>query len=226
MTGRRLVPVLPAALALALAAPAAAQTFAIPGNTVLNVPVESLASLRFKKVVRQGFDVSCGAAAMATLFTYFYGDPRSERELIDDMVTAGDVEQIQKRGFSMLEMKRAAEARGYAAEGFQLGSVRDLLQLKVPVITLVNTRGYAHFVIVKGVENGRVLIADPAFGNLSRPLAQFEAEWKNIILAVVSQRRTGDAAFRTSQVVTAPSDDVVMLLSRNLATIRPLAGEF
>lgn len=224
MTGRRLIPVLFAAFALS--APAAAQTFAIPGNTVLNVPVESLAGLRFKNVVRQGFDVSCGAAAMATLFTYFYGDPRTERELIDDMVAAGDVEEIQKRGFSMLEMKKAAEARGYAADGFQLASVRDLLQLKVPVITLINTRGYAHFVVVKGVENGRVLIADPAFGNLSRPLDQFESEWKNIILAVVNQQRQGDETFRTSQVVKGPSEEIMMLLSRNLATIRPLAGEF
>ena len=37
-----------------------------------NVPVRSMQELKFTETVRQGFDFSCGSAALATLLTYHY----------------------------------------------------------------------------------------------------------------------------------------------------------
>src|SRR5690554_4716261 len=47
------------------------------------VPVASLAALKYANLVRQRFDYSCGAAALATLLTYGYGHTVGEMDIID-----------------------------------------------------------------------------------------------------------------------------------------------
>jgi hypothetical protein len=82
MTGRRTA--LAALLVVgAWAAPAtAAELVALPGRTVITAPVKSMMELRFVNVVRQAYDVSCGAAALATLLTYYYDLPVGEQQII------------------------------------------------------------------------------------------------------------------------------------------------
>lgn len=210
----------------ALAPPAGANTFRVPGHTVLTVPVRSLVELRFKNVVRQAHDVSCGAAALATLLTYYYGQPTTERELIAAMIEFGDKEKIQKDGFSLLEIKRFVEKRGYVANGYRIKDVQRISNLRIPAITLITVRGYAHFVVIKGVAQGQVFIADPAFGNRSRPLEDFGQEWNGVILVVLSGARAGQSAFALDPTLKAPARDVMLILDRGLRSIAPGAGEF
>ena len=44
-------------------------------------PVKSLLEVRQDRVTVQQWDLSCGAAALATLLKYQYGDPVSERDI-------------------------------------------------------------------------------------------------------------------------------------------------
>lgn len=203
-----------------------ATLFRVPGQTLLNVPVRSLVELRFKNMVRQAYDISCGAAAMATILKYYYAEEVTEGEAIAAMLELGDKEKIQEDGFSLLEMKRFAEQRGYVSAGYRIKDVANLSKLRVPVITLVNVRGYAHFVVVKGVAQGQVFLADPAFGNRSRPLEGFANEWNNVILVVLSEARGGDSAFTLDPTLKAPASDVMLILERGLRSIAPAAGEF
>lgn len=217
-----------AALGAAAAVPGAGLASPLPiGNGArAQINVRSLAEMKFNGVVRQQFDVSCGAAAVATLLTYFYGDDRGERDVIETVFEFGDKEKIQKDGFSMLELKRYGERAGYVVQGYRIPDVESLAKLEVPALTLVNTRGYNHFVVLRGVRNGRVLLADPAFGNIKRPLNAFQGEWGNVVLLFLSKTSTGNDEFVTDHSLNAPDDQVILLVNRVLHSIRPAFNEF
>jgi predicted double-glycine peptidase len=209
------------------ATPSAAGTLPVPGGTTLvNMPVKSLVELRFTNVVRQAYDVSCGAAALATILKYYYGESVTEQMIVDAMMAIGDKEKIQKDGFSLLEMKRYAERRGYVSVGYKVSDLDKLSKLKVPVISLVNARGYNHFVVIKGVADGQVFTADPAFGNQSRSLEAFSQQWNGVILVLLSDTKNGNSHFTLDPTLRAPVGQVIPLLGRILGGVRPEAGGF
>jgi hypothetical protein len=213
---------------LILASPSAsgAGLLGTPDGSRLNVAVRSFVELRFRDVVRQSRDVSCGAAALATLLTHYWGEPITEQQAIEAMAQLGDRQRIEQEGFSLLEMKRFAEGRGYAAVGYRVEGAANLVKLPVPVISLVNVRGYAHFVVIKGVAGDHVFIADPAFGNRVRSLERFEREWNGVILAVVSPTRVGNTAFMADALPRTRAGEVILLLDRGLRAVAPGRGEF
>jgi predicted double-glycine peptidase len=126
----------------------------------------------------------------------------------------------------MLEIKRAVEEHGYVATGYKLNNADDLAKLKVPALTLINTRGYSHFVVVKTVENGVAYIADPAFGNLRKTLSEFESGWDQVVLLILNERRERNGAFVMDQTVKAPMDQVIRLMDRTWTPLQRLPGEF
>ena len=196
------------------------------GGGLINVKRASVVDLKFKQVVRQRFDLSCGSAALATLLKYYYGLKVTEKQLIDEMVRHGDKAKIRKLGFSMLELKKYGDRHGFVARGFKVKSVESLTKLKIPVITLITTRGYGHFVVLKGVKNGRVYYADPAFGNRSRTYGEFRKEWSKIILVFVSRKLAAKNQFRLTAGLSAPVGQLRYLLDAYLTRVRPGTGEF
>ncbi|HEX7038395.1 MAG TPA: C39 family peptidase [Pseudomonadales bacterium] len=153
------------------------------GGARYQVAIASFQELRFRGVVRQTRDFSCGSAAVATLLSHHYRDQRSEEAVFTAMFEAGDQQKIRAKGFSLLDMKRYLEREGYAADGFRL-TLDQLVELGVPAIALVETQGYSHFVVVKAVDDRRVLLADPAIGNHAMPRRRFEASWNGIFFIV------------------------------------------
>lgn len=193
------------ALLLAFGAPlhAGVLELRVPQAGQFGVRVTSLKEARFRTTVQQRFDFSCGSAATATLLTYQYGHPVSEEEVFVRMYAHGDQARIRREGFSLLDMRRFLQARGYEADGFEL-PLDKLLEQGLPAIVLLNDRGYRHFVVIKGLRHGRVLLGDPARGTRAMSRRRFEALWDNNVLFVVHNRR--DSA-RFNQAVdwrTAP----------------------
>lgn len=172
-----------ALLAWAACAPAAAIDLAV-GGARLRVPVASIKQLRFATTLRQQYDFSCGSAALATLLTHHYGDPVGEQQVFEAMFLRGDQARIRKEGFSLLDMQRFLAARGYKADGFRL-PLQKLVDTGRPAIVLVSDRGYHHFVVIKGVADGRVLVGDPSSGTRMLTQATFEAIWSNRLLFVI-----------------------------------------
>jgi len=208
------------------AGPAWADIVRLPGGAMIEVPRKSIVDLRYTKMVRQRFDLSCGAAAIATLLSYFYGDKVEEAAVIEEAVKLGDKAKIEKDGFSMLELKRFGERRGYFVQGFKITKPDAVAEIKIPFLTLINSRGYNHFVIVKGTKDGVVYIADPAFGNRSRTLEEFKAEWSQIILVYLSKTKKPDNQFALESGLRAPTGQVVQLVDRYLTRVRPGANDF
>src|SRR5262249_4631145 len=144
----------------------------------VDVSVTSWRAMRDAGVVRQGFDYSCGAAALATLLSGT-GQPVSEREILQAVfATLSDAEatRTMQKGLSLLDLKRVAEARGHAAEGYRI-SAETLVQLTRPALVLIEPYGYSHFAVLRGVRGDRVYLADPARGNVRTSAARFLRNW-------------------------------------------------
>jgi predicted double-glycine peptidase len=156
------------------------QGYAAPGGPA-GKPVRSLLELRNDKLVRQHWDLSCGAAAVATLMTYQLGAPVTEREAALGMLHATDVGRVRARlGFSLLDLKRFAASRGFAADGYGGLSLDELVAM-APVIAPMRVRGFGHFVVVRGRRGDRLLLGDPAFGNRTMSTDAFEQAWSSRI---------------------------------------------
>lgn len=138
----------------------------------------SLKEIREAGVVIQQWDTSCAAAALATVFTYGFADPVSEREVAGGLLRQTEPLKVRHRGgFSMRDMKRYAEERGYRATGFRDMSFEDIRYFDAPIVP-IDIRGYNHYVIFKGLTPaGKVRLADPAYGNRTISREKFEAVW-------------------------------------------------
>jgi uncharacterized protein len=143
--------------------------------------VRSLLEIRNERVVLQRWDLSCGAAALATLLTFQQGDPVSEREVALGLMGREEYLELPelvtvRQGFSLLDLERYVEGRGY--RGRPLGGLdyADLPGL-APLIVVIEEAGYNHFVVYRGQMLDRVLLADPAFGTRTMRVDQFERAW-------------------------------------------------
>lgn len=165
----------------------------IPGiSPTLNV--ESFQARRFSAVIPQHFDFSCGSAALASLLTYSYAVPVDEITVFRSMIAHGDKTVIEKEGFSLLDMKEYLARRGLPSGGFR-APLSKLTAVGVPAIVLINERGYRHFVVVTGVQNGRVLLADPAVGLRSQSVGTFKRQWSGIFFLILDHVTEARATF-------------------------------
>lgn len=152
---------------------------------VLSKRLKSMKELRQSNMVPQSRDFSCGAAAIATVLRYYYGQPVSELDAILGMFKHGDQQDIRKRGFSLFDMKRFANSIQYQADGFKIPKVDILKTLQIPVIVLIDTQSYKHFVVLRRVDDKYAYISDPSWGNRKVPLKEFAKSWdQNIAFAI------------------------------------------
>ncbi len=163
-----------------------------------SVKVISLKEARFQTIIKQQFDFSCGSAALASLLTFHYEDPVTEMDVFREMYETGDQARIQAYGFSLLDMKRYLERRGYHADGFQIDLDR-LAKAGIPALVLINTNGYKHFVLVKGILGDEVVVGDPALGVRLLERSAFEAMWNGIAFVIRSDVRTGRRHFNLAR---------------------------
>jgi uncharacterized protein len=159
-----------------------------------SVPVTNLRDIRFRTTVPQRYDFSCGSAAAATLLTHHYERPTTEQEAFEAMYARGDREQIRREGFSLFDMKQFLAAEGYSSDGFRV-PLEALREVGVPAITLVDDRGYRHFVVIKGLDGEKVLVGDPAVGLLAVPRARFEEMWSGVLFLIRDRRELGARRF-------------------------------
>jgi predicted double-glycine peptidase len=161
------------------------------GPARISSRVASVRDLRDAGVVKQRYDYSCGAAALATLLTYGLSDPVDEQSLLTELLQLISVEDqatVKRKGLSLLDLQHLTERRGHQAQGFRI-SVSQLAKLQRPVIVFVQTSGYPHFTVLKGVRGDRAYLADPSLGNERMPLYRFvdmwaDAQGRGIVFAV------------------------------------------
>jgi predicted double-glycine peptidase len=180
--------------AAGVALTAAAGSVTPGGMGYARVEVTSIKEARFKNVIKQKFDFSCGSAALATLLTHHYEFPVTEMDVFDAMLLFGDEQKIRTQGFSLLDMKDFLEREGFTANGFK-APIDAFAQAKIPGIVLMNVKGYLHFVVVKGVSETEVLVGDPALGMKTYPRDDFEAMWNGIAFVIQNKNKAANDSF-------------------------------
>ena len=194
-------------------------------------PMRSMKDLRDAGVVKQRFDFSCGAAALATMLRYGFGDEVTERQILVDLFTGlsdDDKRTAERTGFSLLDLQRVARTRGYEAEGFRL-EPGELPMLAGPVIVFIEPRGYKHFAVLRAIQGDRVFLADPSRGNIRMPLHTFLDSWlqddrKGIIFAI-EPKSNAPGSLPTALHAVAPAGRPEIIAVRELlkigGTLRP-----
>jgi predicted double-glycine peptidase len=111
-------------------------------------------------------------------------------------------------------MQRYLQSQGFQADGFEL-PLEKLAEEGLPAIVLLNDRGYRHFVVVKGLHRGRVLLGDPARGTRAMPRSRFDALWDNRVLFVVHNRRELALFNQSRDWRTAPPAPLALGIQRD-----------
>ncbi len=190
--------------------------FAGPGGSVIvpgiggdfRLKVNSFENRRFDSVMRQQYDFSCGSAAVASLLSFHYEDQVTEHDVFIEMLALADEKKVRQEGFSMLDMKRYLEARGYQADGFRMPLSGLKEKVRLPMIVLLNIDGFRHFVLIKGISDEEVLVGDPARGLKVYSYAQFSEYWNGTAFIIRSHLEQGRGGFlgegHWPQVARAP----------------------
>ncbi|WP_439134629.1 C39 family peptidase [Pseudomaricurvus sp.] len=204
----------------------------LPGlGSTYHVKVESYKERKFQNVIKQQYDFSCGSAAVATLLTYHYDYEITEQKVFEEMFKVADREKVKREGFSMLDMKVFLESIDFLSDGYRLPLERLDQVAKVPAITIINTNGYNHFVVIKGVREGRVLVADPAVGTRVFDQEEFEKSWNGLVFLIRNHADKGRLAYDTDSSWEAYSkaNYASVLNNKNLAQFTlslPRASEY
>lgn len=147
----------------------------------MNEPMQTVIPLseqKYRNIDKQAYDYSCGSAALTGLLNGYLGRKFTEKQIMDGMLKFGEYDKIvQRRGFSLLDMKRLVLALGHTANGFR-GTLEELKKSEHPAIVAIHYMNFKHFVIVKKYQNGRFFVADPALGNITFTEAKFDEIWE------------------------------------------------
>lgn len=132
------------------------------------------------KVVNQPNEMSCGVACLSTICA-FYG--------IKDISLAAlrNIAQLEKNGTGIYTLLFVAEKLNLHSEEIKCENLEELFRKKVnvPIIAQTLIDGlYSHYVVVFEVSEKKVVIGDPAQGQIEMTPSDFEKIWtkKGIIL--------------------------------------------
>jgi hypothetical protein len=149
--------------------------------------VPNYVAIRQRNIVMQQRDFSCGAACLATICRYYWGDDVTEDmvlEALDHLLTAKEADDRIKNGLAMSDLRRAAVKLGYQSV-VGTTTFAKLGEMKVPAIVGIQPQGHKHFVVLRGTFGDYVYLADPIRGNIRMPNWEFIEQWqKNAILVV------------------------------------------
>ncbi len=170
---------------------------------VVTQAVTPLSSFKYDNVVRQRYDYSCGAAALAMMLAHHGGDAVSEGQVIRGLLRYGELQMIrQRRAFSLLDMKLFVNVLGYEAIGYRLKTAADLEQFGMPCIVAIKMFDFRHFVVFRGIAGDRVLLADPSQGNITMTVSAFEAMWVDNVAFLVYPENGDPPAPENGMTVT------------------------
>lgn len=150
--------------------------------------IESWRDLQTKHVVMQRRDYSCGAAALATILRYGWGEDVDEADTLralNQLLSPAEIADRIQNGFTMYDLRRLAYALGYETAVGRL-TIDDLAGSKIPLLVALRLKEFDHFVVVRGIADGRVYLADPIRGNLRVPVAEFQSQWIDQAVLVVA----------------------------------------
>jgi predicted double-glycine peptidase len=143
--------------------------------------------LKHRNIVMQRRDFSCGAACLATVGKYYWGDNVDEDlflRALDGILSDEEIVDRIENGLAMTDLRKAAVDVGYQAVVGKT-TFAKLMEVKVPVIVGIKPEGHDHFVVYRGTDGMWVYVADPIRGNLRMPICEFTKQWQENAILVI-----------------------------------------
>jgi predicted double-glycine peptidase len=141
-------------------------------------------------VVMQKRDYSCGAAALATVCRYYWGDDVTEDTflaLLPNLLPPDQIEERIKNGLALSDLKKVANKAGYEASLGKL-TFEKLAESKAPLVVGLVVKGHEHFVVFRGTDWEYAYLADSIRGNVRTRIPEFLSQWqKNAVLVVAKE---------------------------------------
>lgn len=129
------------------------------------------------KVIKQPDEKNCGVACLAMICAY-YGMPKMSLAIIRDFA------KTDKEGNSLYSLKVAAEKLHLVADAYEVEK-EDLLnnEVKLPAIVHTVVDGlYEHYMVLFEVNSKRVVLGDPAIGQINMSWENFEKIWTGNVM--------------------------------------------
>lgn len=128
----------------------------------------SYIELKFKGIIKQESDSTCGIASLANILKTNYLIKKNELDLLNHLRIKPE---YSFKDLSLIAYKYQIDTLGVKLPLSQLSNIN------MPAILHINRLGIGHFVILKNVTSTYVQVSDPAWGNLNYTHAQFEKYW-------------------------------------------------
>ena len=185
-----------ACCALALPARVSAQSaraFVRDPNRTFHTYVWSYKELQERQIVMQQQDYSCGAAVLATVIRYYWGDDIDEAYFLDLLPKLGRTEAEMKdrieNGLTLTDLRDLAQKAKYEAT---MGKVQfnELAESRVPVIVGITVKKHDHFAVFRGTDWQYAYLADPIRGNIRTPIPDFLKQWQGNAILVIAKPNT------------------------------------
>ena len=137
-------------------------------------------SLRYQQTIGQTDIYTCGAAAIATLFTHFYKQPVGEIEVLEiaEKLMQGSGKKPQESGLNALSLKQALISKDIDADVKEV----TLEQLKryferggLPIVIHV-TIPQPHYILAIGILEDWLIVSDPTLGRGMFPLENLNTQ--------------------------------------------------
>ena len=129
------------------------------GGAPVAKKIRNWKALHEDRIVMQSSDYSCGAAAMATLLTYYFDDQVAEAAIMDALLKPlpeAENKDRKKQGFSLLDLGDYVAARGYESAGYRL-TLGQLQKVQLPVLVHLSVQGDRHFVVLTKIRGDQHL---------------------------------------------------------------------
>jgi len=142
--------------------------------------ITSYRSLRYQQTIGQTDIYTCGAAAVATLFTHFYKQPVGEIEVLEiaEKIMQASGKKPQESGLNALSLKQALITKGIDADVKEV----TLEQLKryferggLPIVIHV-TIPQPHYILAVGTIEDWLIVSDPTLGRGMFPLENLNTQ--------------------------------------------------
>ncbi|WP_350305637.1 C39 family peptidase [Photorhabdus viridis] len=130
--------------------------------------VSNYMDLKFKNIVRQEYDFTCGLSSLINILAKNYQINVAEEELIK--ITG------IKPEYSFMDLQNILKKFDILSMGVKI-SLKQLEEVKSPTILYLKRNGTDHFVIFNGMNSSIVQVTDPAWGNINYTRSQFEKYW-------------------------------------------------
>ncbi len=140
-----------------------------PTSNNIQINLQSWKEKKDTQVIKQDLDYSCGASSLATILTYFYQQPTSEKQILTDMALADVMASFN-------DLAKVSQKYGFHAKGITT-NYDTLAKLKIPAIVYLNHKRSDHFSVVRAIDENNVYLSDSSWGNRTLTRKQFEKMW-------------------------------------------------